>query len=71
MDAQRVKTGGPNPNPTAPAPSKRCLPLFAQTQNIIENVFISGSILYVFRYFFQLFSQKLFGRPQNCEMTSK
>jgi hypothetical protein len=46
MDAQRVKTRGPNPNPTAQAQSKRCLPLFTQTQNIIENVFISGPIFY-------------------------
>ena len=36
MDAQRVKTRGQNPNPTAQAQSKRCLPLFTQTQNIIK-----------------------------------
>ena len=36
MDAQRVKTRGPNPNPTAQAQSKRCLPLFTKTQNIIK-----------------------------------
>ena len=39
-EAQRVKTRGPNPNPTAQAQSKRCLPLSTKTQNIIENVSI-------------------------------
>ena len=28
MEAERVKTRGPNPNPTAQAQSKSCLPLF-------------------------------------------
>ncbi len=36
MEAQRVKTRGPNPNPTAQAQSKRCLPLSTKTQNIIK-----------------------------------
>ena len=36
VDAQRVKTRGPNPNPTAQAQSKRCLPLFTKTQKIIK-----------------------------------
>jgi hypothetical protein len=36
-DAQRVKTRGSNPNPTAQAQSKRCLPLSTKTQNIIKK----------------------------------
>jgi len=43
-EAQRVKTRGPNPNPTAQAQSKRCLPLSTKTQNITENVSILASI---------------------------
>jgi hypothetical protein len=46
LEAQSLKTRGPNPNPTAQAQSKRSLPLFTQTQNLIENVFISGPIFY-------------------------
>ena len=59
MEAQRVKTRGPYPNPTAQAQSKRCLPLFTQTQNIIENVFISGSIFYQSGYFLLFVAPKL------------
>ena len=44
-EAQRVKTRGPNPNPTAQAQSKRCLPLSTITQKIIGNVSILASIL--------------------------
>ena len=54
-DAQRVKTRGPNPNPTAQAQSKRCLPLSTKTQNIIEFVLILTSIL---GDFFEYFPQK-------------
>ena len=36
METQRVKTRGPNPNPTTQAQSKRCLPLSTKTQNIIK-----------------------------------
>ena len=48
MKAQRVKTSGPNPNPTAQAQSKRCFPLSTETQNIIEFVLILTSILGAF-----------------------
>ena len=48
MEAQRLKTRGPNPNPTAQAQSKRCLPLSTKTQNIIDFVSILASILGVF-----------------------
>ena len=48
MEAQRVKTRGPNPNPTAQAQSERCLPLSTKTQNIIGNVPNFASILGVF-----------------------
>ena len=37
MEVQRMKTRGPNPNPTAQAQSKRCLPLSTKTQNIIRG----------------------------------
>ena len=40
-----MKTRGPNPNPTAQAQSKRCLPLSTKTQNIIDFVSISTTIL--------------------------
>ena len=43
-----MKTRGPNPNPTAQAQSKRCLPLSTKTQNVIENVSILASILGAF-----------------------
>ena len=39
MEAQSVKTRGPNPNPTTQAQSKRCLPLSTKTQNIIKILF--------------------------------
>ena len=64
MDAQRVKTRGPNPNPTAQAQSKRCLPLFTQTQNISENDSISGPIFYQFWYLFHDFCPKVAKRVQ-------
>ena len=31
MEAQRLKTRGPNPNPTTQAQSKQCFPLFTET----------------------------------------
>ena len=55
MEAQRVKTRGSNPNPTAQAQSKRCLPLTTKTQKIIEFVSISASMLGAF---FEHFPQK-------------
>ena len=33
MEAQRLKTRGPNPNPSAQAESQRCLPLSTNTRN--------------------------------------
>jgi hypothetical protein len=71
MDAQRVKTRGPNPNPTAQAQSKRCLPLFTQTQNIIENVFISGPIFYQFWYLFRNFCSKVAKRVQGSTQSGQ
>ena len=50
-----MKTRGPNPNPTAQAQSKRCLPLSTKTQNIIEDVSILAVILGAF---FKPFPQK-------------
>ena len=44
MEVQRLKTRGPNPNPTAQAQSKRCLPLSTKTQNIIKEVSICAFI---------------------------
>ena len=43
-----MKSRGPNPNPTAQAQSKRCLPLSTKTQNIIDNIYIFESIVGVF-----------------------
>ena len=75
MEAQRVTTRGPNPNPTAQAQSKRCLPLSTKTQKIIENALLRAPIFSVFRYLFRLFSSKLFagirGTPKSLEMTLK
>ncbi len=65
MKAQRVKTSGPNPNPTAQAQSKRWLPLSTKTQNIIEFVCISASILGAF---FEHFPQKW---PKGSRATPK
>ena len=48
MEAQRLKTRGPNPHPTAQAQSKRCLPLSTKTQKMIEIVFILASTLGAF-----------------------
>ena len=60
MDAQRVKTRGPNPNPTAPASSKRCLTLSAKTRNLIENAPLRAPIFGDFWNLFQGFSTKVF-----------
>ena len=70
MEAQRVKTRGPNPNPTAQAQSKRSLPLSTKTQNIIDSVSILASILGAF---FEHFPQKWHGgsraTPQSAHKT--
>ena len=64
MEVQRLKTRGPNPNPTAQAQSKHCFPLSTKTQNIIENWSLWAPIFYVFSYFFKAF-------PQKCSKGSK
>ena len=51
MEAQRLKTRGRNPNPTAQAQSKCCFPLSTKTQNIIEHVAVPASIFCVFLFF--------------------
>ena len=58
MEAQRVKTRGPNPNPTAQAQSKRCLPLSTKTQNIIEDAILRASIFSDFVVSFRKFFTK-------------
>ena len=65
VEAQRVKTRGPNPNPTAPAQSKRCLSRFAKTQNIIK--ILSAGLLnpMLFWYFFRAFSLLVPARHQH------
>ena len=69
-EAQRVKTRGPNPNPTAQAQSKRCLPLSTKTQNIIENVSISASILGGFlKHFPQKWLEGSRATPQSAHKT--
>ena len=70
-----MKTRGPNPNPTAQAQSKRCLPLFTKTQNLIENALFRAPIFSGFCHLFRVFSQKMFkgvqGTPQSVKKTSK
>ena len=49
VDGQRVKTRGPNPNPTTQAQSKRCLPLFTKThQNTARRAPQSDAFLIPF-----------------------
>ena len=70
MEAQRVKTRGPNPNPTAQAQSKRCLPLPTKTQNIMENVSILAVILgAVFQPFPQKWPEESKATPQSAHKT--
>ena len=79
MDAQTMKARGPNPNPTAQARSKRCLPLSTKPQNIIESAPLRTPIFNDFWYLFQAFSTKVFegvqGHAQqqenNNQMTSE
>jgi hypothetical protein len=58
VEAQSVKTRGPNPNPTTQAQSKRCLPLSTKTQNIIKILpaWLPNPI--IFRAFLKPFPQK-------------
>ena len=51
-----MKTRGPNPNPTTQAQSKRCLPLFTKTQNIIKILPAGLPNPIVFWYLFRAFS---------------
>ena len=56
IQAQRVKTRGSNPNPTAQAQSKCCLPLFTKIQNIIKILPTGLPNPMLFWYVFQAFS---------------
>ncbi len=58
MEAQTLKTRGPNPNPTAQAQSKRCLPLSTKTQNIIK-ILPAGLPNPIFSCLFKTFSTKV------------
>ena len=62
-----MKARGPNPNPTAQALSKCCLPLSTKPPNIIANVSILASM---FGAFFKPFSSKVArdvqGRTPKC-----
>jgi hypothetical protein len=56
VEAQRVKTRGPNPNPTTQAQSKRCLPLFTKAQNLIKILPAGLPNPMLFWYLFRTFS---------------
>ena len=75
VEAQRVKTRGPNPNPTTQAQSKRCLPLFTKTQNIIKILpaGLPNPMLfwYLFRAFSLLVSQDTNMDPKGTQMEPK
>ena len=65
-----MKTRGPNPNPTAQAQSKRCFPLSTKTRNLIENIFISASILGAFlKPFPQKWPEGSRATPQSAHKT--
>ena len=75
MEAQRMKTRGPNPNPTAQAQSKRCLALATKTQNTTENALLRAPIFSIVWYLFRAFSVKLSrgiqGTPRDVKTTSE
>ena len=54
-----MKTRGPNPNPTAQAQSKRCLPLSTKTQNIIKILPAGLPQSDYFGWLFEAFSTKV------------
>ena len=70
VEAQRVKTRGPNPNPTTQAQSKRCLPLFTKAQNLIK-ILPAGLpnqmfVWYLFQDFSLLVPTRHQHGPQGC-----
>ena len=71
VDPQRVKTRGPNPNPTAPARSKRCLPVSTKTHNIMK-IFPAGLPNSVFfDTFFEFFRGRCLKDPRPCPKVQK
>ena len=58
MEAQRVKTRGPNPNPTAQAQSKRSLQLSTKAQNIVKILPAGLPNPMLFGTFFEAFPRK-------------
>ena len=75
MGAPRVKTRGPNLNRTAPAWSKRSLPLYTRIRNIIENAFFWAPIFNHFWYLFRVCSRKVSkrdpGHAPKCQRDAK
>ena len=71
VDAQRVKTRGPNPNPTARAQSKRCLPLSTKTQNIIKILPPGLPNPILFGTFFEVFRRRCLKDPRPCPKAQK
>ena len=65
VEVQRVKTRGPNPNPTAQAQSKCCLPPFTKTQNIIKILPAGLPNPVLFWYLFRAFSLLMPTRHQH------
>ena len=65
-----MKTRGPNPNPTAQAQSKRCLPLSTKTQNLIEFVLILAFFLgALFEHFPQKWHEGSRATPNSAHKT--
>ena len=58
MEAKKQKINALNPNPLAPAQSKRCLSLSGKTRNSKENASIPAPFSRPFLYLFQAFSKK-------------
>ena len=70
VDAQRAKLRGPNPNPTAQAQSKRCLPLSTKTQNIFK-ILPAGLPNPICCTFFEFFRRRCLKDPRPCPKVQK
>ena len=75
MEAKRQKTSALNPNPLAPAQSKRRFLLSEKTRNSIENTSIPAPLFCPFLYLFRDFSRKVAKGsrvpPQSLKKTPK
>ena len=66
-----MKTRGPNPNPTAQAQSKRCLPLSTKTQNIFKILPAGLPNPILFGTFFEFFRRRCLKDPRPCPKVQK